>query len=66
VDLEALLPYFWMLVRIIIIFAGVMTMVPILIWMERKVVAMFQFRVGPNRLGRSARCSRWPMRSSSS
>jgi NADH-quinone oxidoreductase subunit H len=40
-----------MLVRIIVIFAGVMTMVPILIWMERKVVAMFQFRVGPNRLG---------------
>ena len=46
-----LLDIFWMLVRIIAVFAGVMTMVPILIWMERKVVAGFQFRVGPNRLG---------------
>jgi NADH-quinone oxidoreductase subunit H len=46
-----LMSLFWMLVRIIAIFAGVMTMVPILIWMERKVVAMFQFRIGPNRLG---------------
>jgi NADH-quinone oxidoreductase subunit H len=40
-----------MLVRIIAIFAGVMTMVPILIWMERRVVAGFQLRLGPNRLG---------------
>lgn len=46
-----LLDIFWMLVRIIVVFAGVMTMVPILIWMERKVVAGFQFRIGPNRLG---------------
>ena len=35
----------------IVIFAGVMTMVPVLIYLERKVVAMFQVRVGPNRVG---------------
>lgn len=40
-----------MLVRVIVIFAGVMTMVPALIYLERKVVAMFQVRVGPNRTG---------------
>ena len=39
------------LVRTIVIFAGAMTMVPVLIWMERKLVAVFQVRVGPNRVG---------------
>lgn len=40
-----------MLVKIIAIFAGVMTLVPALIYLERKVVADFQVRVGPNRCG---------------
>ena len=40
-----------MLVRVIVIFAGVMTMVPVLIYLERKVVALYQFRLGPNRCG---------------
>ena len=49
--LETLIPIVLMLVRVIVIFAGVMTMVPALIYLERKVVAMFQVRVGPNRTG---------------
>jgi len=40
-----------MLIKVVVIFAGVMTMVPALIYLERKVVAMFQVRVGPNRCG---------------
>jgi len=43
--------YFLDVVKTIIIFAGVMTMVPVLIWLERKVVADVQIRIGPNRLG---------------
>lgn len=38
-------------IKVIIIFAGVMTMVPVLIYLERKVVADVQIRLGPNRLG---------------
>src|SRR5690349_4939700 len=38
-------------IKAIVIFAGVMTMVPLLIWLERKVVADVQIRLGPNRLG---------------
>lgn len=44
-------PYFLDVVKTIVIFAGVMTMVPVLIWLERKVVADVQLRLGPNRVG---------------
>lgn len=40
-----------MLIKVVVIFAVVMTLVPVLIYLERKVVAMFQVRVGPNRVG---------------
>ena len=40
-----------MIVKVLVIFTGVMLMVPALIYLERKVVAMFQVRVGPNRVG---------------
>lgn len=46
-----ILEFVLQLVKIVVIFAAVMTMVPVMIWAERKVVADFQVRVGPNRVG---------------
>jgi NADH:ubiquinone oxidoreductase subunit H len=59
-----LLDFVLMVVKIVAIFAAVMTMVPVMIYAERKVVAGFQVRVGPNRWGRGASFSRSPMPSS--
>jgi NADH-quinone oxidoreductase subunit H len=43
--------YILSIIKAIVVFAGVMTMVPVLIYLERKVVADVQIRLGPNRLG---------------
>jgi len=40
-----------MALRVFVIFFVVMNLVPLLIYLERKVVAHFQMRIGPNRVG---------------
>lgn len=49
--MPSVVPTFWLLVKIIVIFASALQIVPLLIWLERKVVADFQVRIGPNRIG---------------
>ena len=39
------------LLRTVVILGFVMTIIPLLTWVERKVVADFQVRIGPNRAG---------------
>jgi len=40
---------FWMVAKVIIVFAGVMSLAAIFTWVERRGSAMIQDRIGPNR-----------------
>src|SRR5256712_8995563 len=39
------------IVKIIIVVGALMGAVPMMVWLERKLVADFQVRIGPNRVG---------------
>ncbi len=47
-------PYWWLIigaVKAVIIAVGLLTMVPLLVWLERRLMGRFQVRLGPNRVG---------------
>lgn len=39
------------IVKALVVFVALLSIVPVLIWMERKVIADIQIRIGPNRAG---------------
>jgi NADH-quinone oxidoreductase subunit H len=50
---DALLNNPWVVIplRILIVIGFILTMVPVLVWLERRVLALMQIRKGPNRVG---------------
>jgi NADH-quinone oxidoreductase subunit H len=47
-------PYWWLIigvVKAVIIAVGLLTTVPMLVWLERRLMGRFQVRLGPNRVG---------------
>jgi NADH-quinone oxidoreductase subunit H len=44
-------PYLWKLLPVLLVFFGVLSIVPILVFFERKGAGYIQDRVGPNRVG---------------
>ena len=41
----------WLIVKAIVIFAFILTIVPVILLVERKLLGRFQSRIGPNRVG---------------
>jgi len=47
-------PYWWLVigvVKAVIIAVGLLSTVPLLVWLERRLMGRFQVRLGPNRVG---------------
>jgi len=47
-------PYWWLIigvVKAVIIAIGLLSAVPLLVWLERRLMGRFQVRLGPNRVG---------------